>query len=364
MPRGELRIYLGAAPGVGKTYAMLCEAHRRASRGTDVVIGAADPHGRQRVREQLEGLECTPGERGPDAPGELDVDALLERGPDVAVVDDLAHVNPAGSRNPRRCDDVEELLDAGITVLTTVNIGQLESMNDLVQRITGVEETAIVPDAMVRRAEQVELIDMTPEALRRRVAHGNVLPRDQVGSSLNGYFSFGSLAALRELALLWLADKVDDQLDRYRAEQGIAGQWEARERIVVALADGPEAEALVRRGARVAARAKGADLMAVHVSPDRSLRQDDPSLADQRRLVEDLGGTFYVVGGGDVARALVEFARSVSATQLVIGTSRRGRLGRIVSPGVGVKAAALAGSIDVHLVSTEENDEHRPQSTR
>ncbi|MEV4702824.1 DUF4118 domain-containing protein [Actinoplanes sp. NPDC049316] len=357
MARGELRIYLGAAPGVGKTYTMLEEAHRRAGRGTDLVVGLVETHGRAHTAAMLDGLEVLPRRtlrhRG-SAFTEMDVDALLARKPQVAVVDELAHTNVPGSRNGKRWQDVQELLDAGISVLTTVNVQHLESLNDVVAQITGVEQRETVPDAVVRAAEQVELVDMTPEALRRRMAHGNIYQPEKIDAALGNYFRTGNLTALRELALLWLADKVDDQLGKYRADHGIDTTWEARERVVVALTGGPEGDTLIRRAARIADRSKGADLMAVHVARNDGLAGADPAeLARQRVLVESLGGTYHQVLGVDVPRALLEFARAVNGTQIVLGASSRGRVAQLFSAGVGVTTTALSGSIDVHLVTHE-----------
>ncbi|MGW3806231.1 DUF4118 domain-containing protein [Micromonospora sp. NPDC005113] len=358
MPRGELRIYLGAAPGVGKTYAMLEEAQRRAARGTDVVIGFVETHGRQRTAAMLGDLEQVPRRtmnyRGAEFT-EMDLDAVLARRPEIAVVDELAHTNVPGSRHDKRWQDVQELLDAGIDVLSTVNVQHLESVNDVVAQITGTVQRETLPDEIVRAAEQVELVDMTPEALRRRMAHGNIYRPDKVDAALGNYFRVGNLTALRELALLWLADKVDEQLDRYRSQQGIETTWEARERVVVALTGGPEGETLIRRAARVAARSKGADLLAVHVARSDGLAGADPAqLARQRVLVESLGGTYHQVLGTDVPAALLDFARGVNATQLVLGASRRGRFAQLFARGVGVTTTALSGSIDVHLVTHTE----------
>ncbi|WP_405109438.1 DUF4118 domain-containing protein [Micromonospora sp. NBC_01405] len=355
MPRGELRIYLGAAPGVGKTYAMLQEARRRTERGTDVVIGLVETHGRPHTAAMVGDLEQVPrrtlAHRGVEFT-ELDLDALLARRPEIAVVDELAHTNVPGSRNDKRWQDVQELLDAGISVLSTVNVQHLESVNDVVARITGTTQRETVPDAVVRAAEQVELVDMTPEALRRRMAHGNIYRPDRIDAALGNYFRIGNLTALRELALLWLADKVDDQLGAYRAQQGISDTWEARERVVVALTGGPEGDTLIRRAARVAARGRSADLLAVHVTRSDGLAGVDPArLARQRVLVESLGGTYHQVLGADVPAALLDFARGVNATQLVLGASRRGRFAQLFSPGVGVTTTALSGPIDVHLVT-------------
>ena len=359
MTRGQLRIYLGAAPGVGKTFAMLEEAHRRLERGTDVAVGFAETHGRKQTGQLLRGLEIV-GRRELTYRGatftEMDLDAVLARRPEVAVVDELAHTNVPGSRNEKRWQDIQELLDNGINVLTTVNIQHLESLNDVVEQITGAAQRETVPDEIARRAEQVELVDMTPEALRRRMAHGNIYRPEKIDAALGNYFRVGNLTALRELALLWLADKVDDQLDRYRAEHGIGETWEARERVVVALTGGPEGATLIRRAARVAARTpKGADLLAVHVAPSDGLTAPDPTqLARQQALVESLGGTYHQVIGNDIPAALLDFARGVNATQIVLGASRRGRFAQLFSRGVGVTTAALSGPIDVHLVTHEQ----------
>jgi len=358
--RARLRVYLGAAPGVGKTYKMLEEGHRRRDRGTDVVVGFVEAHGRPLTEALLEGLEMVPRRavRYRDAEfTEMNLDAVLTRHPEVALVDELAHTNIPGCRNDKRWQDVDELLDAGITVITTVNIQHLESLNDVVQEITGVVQRETVPDEIVRRADQIELVDMTPEALRRRMAHGNIYAPDKVDTALHNYFRVGNLTALRELGLLWLADKVDDQLDRYRADHHITDTWEARERVVVALSGGPEGDTLIRRAARIADRTKGTDLVALHIAQADGLAGPGPvHLARQRALTESLGGTYHQVIGGDIPTALLEFARGVNATQLVLGASRRGRFAQLLSRGVGVTTTAGSGAIDVHLVTHEQAD--------
>lgn len=328
MARGRLRIYLGAAPGVGKTYAMLDEGRRGLERGRDVVVGLVETHDRPRTAALLAGMEVIPRRevvyRGA-AFGELDVKAVIARHPKIALIDELAHTNVPGSGHPKRWQDIEEILDAGIDVISTVNIQHLESVNDVVFQITGIPQRETVPDEVVRRADQVELVDMSPEALRRRMAHGNVYRPEKIDAALSNYFRVGNLTALRELALLWVADKVDEQLDRYRAEHGIAGTWEARERVVVALSGGPEGDTLLRRAARIADRTKGADLLAVHVTTGEGLTGAHPvHLARQRALVESMGGSYHQVAGADIAHALLDFARGVNATQLVLGASRRG----------------------------------------
>ncbi|MEV4110009.1 DUF4118 domain-containing protein [Nonomuraea sp. NPDC049695] len=366
--RGRLRVYLGAAPGVGKTYAMLGEGRRARERGRDVVVGFVETHGRPRTAALLEDMEVIPRKtlvyRGATFT-ELDVDAVIECKPRVALIDELAHTNVPGSRNVKRWQDIDEILDAGIDVVSTVNIQHLESVNDVVQQITGIPQRETVPDEVVRRANQIELVDMSPEALRRRMAHGNVYAPEKVDAALSNYFRVGNLTALRELALLWVAGKVDEQLDSYRTEHGISATWESRERVVVALTGGPEGDTLVRRAARIAARSKGADLLAVHVTSSDGLAGADPAnLARQRSLVEDLGGTYHQVVGDDIPRGLLDFARGVNATQLVLGASRRGRFAQIFSRGVGVETTALSGSIDVHLVTHEEAKKGRKHPER
>ncbi|GAA0959884.1 DUF4118 domain-containing protein [Actinocorallia libanotica] len=356
--RGKLRIYLGAAPGVGKTYAMLGEGLRRRERGSDVVAGLVEHHGRPRTRELIDGLEVVPRRemayRGACFT-EMDVDAVLRRSPEVVLVDELAHTNVPGSRNAKRWQDVEELLEAGIHVVTTVNVQHLESLNDVVRNITGVEQRETVPDEVVRDADDIELVDMSPEALRRRMAHGNVYAAEKIDAALSNYFRVGNLTALRELALLWVADRVDEGLARYREQQGIDSTWETRERIVVAITGGPEGDTLIRRAARIAARAGHGELAAVHIARGDGLSGGSPqTLARQRTLVEGLGGAYHQVAGDDVPAALLEFARGINATQIVIGTSRRPSWRYLFGPGVGRVVTDLSGDIDVHLVTHEE----------
>ncbi len=354
--RGSLRIYLGAAAGVGKTFAMLGEGHRRAERGADVVVGFAETHGRPQTAALLAGLEVVPRARI-DYRGasfeEMDVDAVLARKPQIALVDELAHTNVPGSRNEKRWQDVQELLDAGVDVISAVNIQHLESLNDVVEQITGVPQRETIPDSAVRAADQVELVDMTAEALRRRMAHGNIYPPEKIDAALTNYFRSGNLTALRELALLWLADKVDEGLQKYRAEHDIHTTWEARERIVVALTGGPEGDTLIRRAARIAARTSGGDLLAVHVTKSDGLTGANPSnLARQRRLVESLGGTYHQVVGDNISEALLTFATAENATQLVLGASRRPwLLALLTGPGIGSRTIRDSGPIDVHIVT-------------
>ncbi|MFI9030079.1 ATP-binding protein [Streptomyces sp. NPDC053560] len=357
---GQLKVYLGAAPGVGKTYRMLDEARRRAGRGADVVVGFVECYGRPRTEAMLDGLEVLPRKRCTYGGGtftELDLDALLARRPQVALVDEFAHTNVPGSgRNAKRWQDVEQLLAAGIDVITTVNIQHLESLNDVVETITEVPQSETVPDEVVRRAQQIEFVDIPPEGLRRRMAHGNIYAPEKVDAALAHHFRPGNLTALRQLALLWVAGRVDEALQAHRSEHGTGRVWETRERVVVGLTGGPEGATLIRRAARITDRSARGDLLAVHVARSDGLAAgaSHASLARQRRLVEDLGGSYHSVVGDDVPTALVEFARAENATQLVLGTSRRGRLERFLTGrGTGETVTALSGDIDVHMVTHE-----------
>ncbi|MET0577133.1 MAG: universal stress protein, partial [Ilumatobacteraceae bacterium] len=330
--RGVLRIYLGAAPGVGKTFAMLNEGHRRRERGSDVVVGFVETHGRERTAEQIGDLEVMPRRQlvhRDSVLTEMDLEAILRRHPDLVLVDEFAHSNAPGSRHDKRWQDVEELLAAGIDVISTVNIQHLDSLNDVVERITGLHQRETVPDRAARAADQIELVDMAPEALRRRLAHGNVYGPEKIDAALGNYFRAGNLSALRELALLWVADRVDDSLQDYRDRHGISRPWETRERVVVALAGAPDTDHLVRRAARIAQRAKGG-LIGVHVVADTGLStgpQDaaGESMAGQRALLEELGGEYRRVTGNDVAATLVDVARAENATQIVLGASAQPR---------------------------------------
>lgn len=354
--RGRLRVLLGAAPGVGKTFAMLEEGRRLQAEGADVVIAIVETHGRRATAALTENLPAVPrarvSRRGV-ALEEMDLPAVLARRPGVALVDELAHTNVAGSANEKRWQDVQELLASGVDVISTVNIQHVESLHDVVEQITGAPQRETVPDSFLRSADQIELVDLAPQALRDRLSTGLVYPAERIDAALSNYFRLGNLTALRELALIWLADEVDQALNGYRRAHGIDSTWEARERVVVALTGGPEGETLLRRGARIAARSAGGELVAVHVSSQDGLKSADPgALARQQTLVEKLNGTYHQVVGEDIPTALVEFARSVNATQLVLGASRRGRFAAaLTGPGIGATVVRESGDIDVHMVN-------------
>jgi two-component system sensor histidine kinase KdpD len=353
MSRGQLRIYLGAARGVGKTYAMLSEGHRRQARGADVVVATIQTRGRAQVAALLTGLPIVPETHAPD---ELDLAAVLARRPAVALVDELARPAADGAAAhdtafEHRWQEVLALLDAGIDVITTLNVQEVESLRDVGVDIVGAGQTSTVPDAFLRQAQQIELVDITPEALRRRLAHGNLFAPDEVDAALADYYRPGNLTALREVALLWLADRVDEGLHQYRTEHGIDRTWETRERVVVALSGGPDGDILVRRGARIAGRLHG-DLLAVHVSrPDQASITDPADLASQRVLVESLGGSFAQVVGEDVWATVLAFARNENATSLVVGARSQPWLGAVARRRtLASSALAEAAPIEVHLV--------------
>ena len=352
MGRGHLRVYLGSAPGVGKTFRMLDEGWRRKERGTDVVIGFVETHGRTLTEAQLRDLEMVPrierDYRGTKLE-EMDLEAILARHPAVALVDELAHTNVIGSANEKRWQDVEALLDAGIDVITTVNIQHLESVNDVVEKITGIRQQETIPDAIVRRAEQIEIVDVTPEALRRRMAHGNIYTADKIDASLSNYFRVGNLSALRELALLWLADRVEDSLQRYLDDHSIDQTWETRERLIVGVTGTSTDEALLRRAARIASRT-GAELVAVHVVKADDIRHVPTDTSVAQALVAEFEGKFQEIVDDDAATALVAFARSERGTQIVLGASRPRRRWQPTG-GVVEKVLRNARDLDVHIIA-------------
>ena len=359
MTEGRLRVYLGAAPGVGKTFAMLEEGRRRLERGTDVVVAYVETHGRAKTAAATTGLELVPRRtvcyHGVEVT-EMDLDAVLTRRPQVALVDELAHTNAFDESHPgahpKRWQDVETLLAAGIDVVTTVNVQHLESLNDVVESITGIRQAETVPDQLVRGAETVELVDMSPQSLQRRMTHGNIYAADKIDHALTHYFREGNLAALRELALLWLADRVDEGLDRYRSAHGIASTWATRERVVVAVSGREESVALLRRAARIASRTTGAEWMAAYVTRRDGLSGVSTGQLDRlRSKTVELGGTFHAVVAADAAEGLLDFARGVNATQVLIGASRRSRPAALLRPGVGETIIADSGDIDVHVVT-------------
>ncbi|WP_426706278.1 DUF4118 domain-containing protein [Corynebacterium auriscanis] len=360
--RGKLKVYLGFAPGVGKTCAMLSEAHDLVDRGHDVLVGIVEDHGRERTRALTEGLPILPRKMVAHRGGEydeMDLEAALAAHPQVVLVDELAHTivgaqDSDGDRpaeGAKRWHDVYALLDAGIDVISTMNIQHVESLNDVVSAVTGTRQRETVPDQVLRDADEIELVDLSPDALRIRLARGEVYRQQQAETALNSYFRVGNLTALRELSLLWLADKVDEVLEKYREDEKIQDNWPARERVVVAVQGDDVSEALIRRGARITERVAGREMLVVFVSgADGALEGDVPRrLRRLQELTESLDGQWRVIEGDDVAKTLLEFARTVNASQLVIGLGTR--MSRLFSS-TAHKIIDGSGRIDVHIVST------------
>ena len=355
LPPGRLRVYLGYAPGAGTTFALLSEGHRRAERGTDVVVASARTHGRAHTAALLAGLEVIPPVTIPrrgTAVAEMDMGAVLARRPAVALVDDLAHRNVPGARHATRWQDVEDLLRAGIDVVSTASIQNLESLADVVDKITGVPPSETVPDPVIATAAEVELVDVAPETLRDRMADGSVHPPEWAGGVLGGAFQMGNLAALRELALRWVAATLAGGPLPGRPGGQDLGRGHVRERVVVALGGGPEDQALLRRAARITARS-GGDLLSVHVAPlGLPAAAGRAALAAQRQLTEAIGGTYHQLADDDIPAALLTFARAQNATQLVLGATRHPRLAAL-RPGPSIRSRAIrrGGGIDVHIVT-------------
>ena len=361
---GHFRIYLGAAAGVGKTMAMLDEGQRRQQRGADVVIAFAQSHGRPVTQARMTGLEVVPRQVA-DYRGtrfeELDLDGVLRRHPRVALVDELAHTNVPGSgRNSKRWQDVLEMLDAGIGVITTVNIQHLDSIADAAERITGVPVRERVPDWVVRRADQIELVDSSPEQLRRRMVHGNIYPAEQVPQALTHFFRVDNLTALRELALRFLADETGEGLRQRRALRRALARWETTERIMVGVTAAPDSEAVIRRAAQIAARTE-AGLDIVHViTPDTDEAQtggvEDDSLTRLQQVVSEVGATWHKLTAPDPASALIESARTERITMIVIGASQHGRWAEIFAGSTARRVSRLAAraGIDVHIVAPRQ----------
>jgi two-component system sensor histidine kinase KdpD len=362
--RGRLRIYLGMAAGVGKTYAMLNEGHRRKARGTDVVVGYVETHHRPTTEAQIGDLEIVARKQLPYRHimmEEMDVDAVLARHPQVALVDELAHTNVAGSRNAKRYQDVEELLSAGINVISTLNIQHLEGLNDIVESITGVRQRETLPDRMLDEADEVELIDIAPDALRARLRHGNVYPPEQALRALDNYFSQSNLTALRELALRRTAEKTEEQLealmrgsDRDRAAWGAT----ATERVMVAFDARPHARVLLREGWRLAHALK-APLLAVTVEHGGPLSTPDltqeAALTEYVRLATDLGAEVVRLHGGSVARELARVAHERHVTQIVIGQPSRGGLASLLLGSAVNRLLRQPLGADVHVVPDRAN---------
>jgi two-component system, OmpR family, sensor histidine kinase KdpD len=350
--RAPLRVYLGAAPGVGKTYAMLSEGQRRQDRGTKVLVAWAETYGRPLTTKLLEALDVVPPRtfsyRGRSF-GEMDTEAVIARHPEVALVDELAHTNIPGSRRAKRWEDVLDLISEGIEVITTVNVQHVESLNDVVADIAGIRQRETVPDWVIDLADQIELVDMSPHALRRRMVHGNVYPDPRKAElALQRFFTTENLTALRELALMRVANQVDDSLlERWSKSKAP----ETRERILVCVSRPGFAEDLVRRGARIAQRSRG-DLLVVHVREGEG--DDGAWLTDVDRLARDLGGNFDVIDADEPVDAVLGFAYRQFVTQILVGEPQRSRWQELVRGSFVNRLIRKAANIDIHVIASKE----------
>jgi two-component system sensor histidine kinase KdpD len=365
--RGRLKVFLGAAPGVGKTYEMLTNAQQKRREGADVVVGIVEAHGRHETEALLAGLEVVPRRRA-DYKGrwldEMDLDAILARRPKIVLVDELAHTNAPGSRHPKRYLDVEELLDAGIDVYTTLNIQHVESLNDVVAKITRIRVRETVPDSVIDRADDVEVVDLTPEDLIQRLKDGKVYVPQQAERAVRHYFQHGNLTALRELALRRTAQRVDEQMVTYMRAHAIQGPWAAGERVLVCINEAPDSAAVVRYARRLADRLR-ANWTAIHVETARAQRLSEAQrdrIADSLRLAERLGGEGVTVPGEDVAQGVVDYAQANNFTHIVIAKSRRSRWAELWHSSVTYQLIRRAGDISVHVIAEEHAGEVRDKA--
>jgi two-component system sensor histidine kinase KdpD len=354
--RGRHRIYLGAAPGVGKTYDMLNEGRRRRAAGTDVVVGFVETHGRPETAAQIGDLEVAPRKQIPYKGvtlEEMDTEAVIHRRPRVALVDELAHSNAPGSRHARRYQDVLDILDAGIDVISTVNIQHLESLNDMIQRMTGVRVRETLPDWVIDQADEVELVDLSPDALIRRMEEGRIYPPGRAQEALRNYFRKGNLTALRELALRRTAAGVDAQLEQYMQEHEIAGPWSPSERVMACVDYRPLGKTIVRRAWRLAAAVK-TELLAVYVEPEGGpalTSAQAAQLEENLRLAEDLGAEVIRLRGRNVAEALVGYAETSNVAHLVLGESNKNRWQEMLRGSIVHEIIRRSHAVDVHVVA-------------
>ena len=356
--RGKLKIFLGAAPGVGKTYEMLEEAAARKREGIDVVIGVVETHGRLETEQLVRGLEAIP-RRQIEYRGrvldEMDIDAILARAPKLVLIDELAHTNAPGSRHPKRYLDVEELLAAGIDVYTTLNIQHVESLNDVVAQITRIRVRETVPDGIIDRADEIEVVDLTPGDLIQRLNEGKVYVKDQAQRALRHYFSPGNLTALRELALRRTAQRVDAQMLTYMQAHAIAGPWAAADRLLVCVNESPLSAQVVRQGRRIADQLK-AKWTALYVETPRHHRLSEVErdrIADTLRLAERLGGEAITIPGNDAAKDALAYAKANNVTQIILGKSMRSRWFELLHGSVARDLMREAGNIGVQIVAAE-----------
>jgi two-component system, OmpR family, sensor histidine kinase KdpD len=352
--RGRLRVYLGAAPGVGKTFAMLNEGQRRRARGTDVVIGYLEHYDRPLTIKAAEGLEEVPRRifeyRGTEIE-EMDTDAVIARHPAVALVDELAHTNAPGSKNEKRWQDVEEIVNAGITVITTLNIQHLESLKERVEEIAGIRVSETVPDWVVDQADDVELVDIAPEALRRRMLHGNIYPPERAQRALQNFFRPGNLAALRELALRRTAEEAEDQLEQYMHEHALSG-WRVEERVLVCIDHRPISQTLIRRAARMA-RGLTSPFFAIYISNKQLSESEKAGLEKNVHLASELGAEIDEIESDNIAESIAKFAVDHRITQVIVGQTQRSRWYEFIHGSLIQDLLRRLPDLDIHVVAEQ-----------
>ncbi len=358
--RGKLKIFIGYAPGVGKTYSMLNEGNRRAKRGKDIVIGYVEAHQRDETDRQIGDLEVVPRkqvEYNGTIMEEMDTEAIISRKPEIVLIDELAHTNVPGSKHQKRYEDVEEILCQGINVITTLNIQHMESLNDVVRQITGIAVRETIPDYIVEKADEVVIVDITPDALQNRLKRGNVYNLEKVPQALKNFFRKGNLNALRELALRQTAEEVDEDLEEYMKEHGIKENWSIVERVMVCIGSSPSAKKLIRRGARIARRYK-CEWMVVSVdctrrfAPKAAINHNEV-LESYHKLARQLGADVVTLTGKSISRELADFAHERHITQIIIGHSKRTKLQTLLQGSTVSKLLKRTKNIEVHVIPND-----------
>lgn len=359
--KGCLKIFLGYAPGVGKTFAMLNEGNRRLRRGNDIVIGYVESHERKETDEQIRNLEIIPRKKieySGVVLEEMDTDAVIARKPDIVLVDELAHTNVPGSKNKKRYEDVEEILNSGIDVLTTLNIQHMESLNDVIKQITGIPVRETIPDYIVNEADEVVVVDVTPDALQNRLKRGNIYNMEKVSQALKNFFRKGNLNALREIALRQTAEEVDEELVEYMKEHGIRDNWHTVERVLVCISPNSSARKLIRRGARIAKRFKCewivVSVNCTHTFAPKLTASYQEMLENNFKLAKQLGAEVIVLAGKSVSSELADFAQKRHITQIVIGHSTRTKFQTLLRGSTINKLLKKANNIEIHVIPNEE----------
>lgn len=358
--RGHLKIFIGYAPGVGKTYTMLNEANRRSNRGQDIVIGYVESHNREETDKQIGSLEIVPRKKilyNEIELEEMDTEAIIERKPYMVLVDELAHTNVPGSKNKKRYEDVEEILKQGINVLTTLNIQHMESLNDIVRQVTGIVVRETIPDFVVQKADEIVVVDITPDALQNRLKRGNIYKLDKVSQALKNFFRKGNLSALRELALRQTAEEVDEDLEAYMQEHGIKDTWRTVERVMVCISPSISAKKLIRRGARIAKRYKCEWIVAsvdcTHFAAPKISPKQKEMLESHYKLARQLGAEVVVLTGKSVSGELIEFAQERHITQIIIGHSSRTKMETILRGSTVSKLLKKAKNVEIHVIPND-----------